>query len=150
MKLLKVIFVFYFLFLITHEVSGQNLLQDKTQKNFSSPRLSFLLSDHDIILPITSIEWGIPDRWSLTSRYIHSFGERKKRHGIIINLFGGIQTQKVRADTSKEKTFCLSFGVGLPIYKHGSKLLGDLNHLPITFRLLKFPIAFMIILDYSR
>jgi len=28
------------------------------------------LSKRDIILPITSIEWGNPDRWSITARYI--------------------------------------------------------------------------------
>ena len=30
-------------------------------------------------MPITSIEWGTPDRWSFTSRYIHSFEKERKR-----------------------------------------------------------------------
>ncbi len=39
----------------------------------------FRLTENDIILPLTSIEWGVPDRWSFTSRYIHSFGDQKKK-----------------------------------------------------------------------
>lgn len=31
------------------------------------------LSDQDVILPISSIEWGTPDRWFITSRYVHMF-----------------------------------------------------------------------------
>jgi hypothetical protein len=37
------------------------------------------LSDQDVILTISTIEWGIPDRWSFTSRYIHMF-ERDRDH----------------------------------------------------------------------
>jgi hypothetical protein len=39
----------------------------------------FRLSEQDVILPITSVEWGHPDRWSFTSRYIHSFEKERKR-----------------------------------------------------------------------
>ncbi|UCC79300.1 MAG: hypothetical protein JSW64_13660 [Candidatus Zixiibacteriota bacterium] len=39
----------------------------------------FRLSERDIILPITSIEWGSPDRWSITSRYIRELDERKEK-----------------------------------------------------------------------
>lgn len=37
------------------------------------------LSEQDVILPVSSIEWGSPDRWSFTSRYIHMF--EKDRDG---------------------------------------------------------------------
>jgi len=32
-----------------------------------------VLSDQDTIAPVTSVEWGPPDRWSFTARYIHFF-----------------------------------------------------------------------------
>ncbi len=31
------------------------------------------LSDQDKFVPVTSLEWGTPDRWSLTARYVHFF-----------------------------------------------------------------------------
>ncbi|TFH00880.1 MAG: hypothetical protein E4H13_06320 [Calditrichales bacterium] len=61
------------LFLFAYPVCSQESDKtDKTKKS-SDSRLMFPLSDQDIILPITSIEWGIPDRWSITSRYVHMF-----------------------------------------------------------------------------
>lgn len=38
-----------------------------------------MLSDQDAIVPVTSVEWGIPDRWSLTARYVHMF-EKDRNH----------------------------------------------------------------------
>lgn len=35
--------------------------------------LAMDLSDQDKLVYVTSIEWGSPDRWSFTSRYIHMF-----------------------------------------------------------------------------
>jgi len=66
-----------------------------------------------------------------------------------INHFAESPIRKVHEDSSRQKTFCFSIGGGIPLFDNGSKLLADLNHLPITFQLLKFPIAFMISLDYS-
>jgi hypothetical protein len=47
------------------------------------PRLRKLLlhqpSDQDVILTISSIEWGAPDRWSFTSRYVHMFEKKAVR-----------------------------------------------------------------------
>jgi len=60
-----------------------------------------------------------------------------------------IEVRKEDAGSSKEKTFCFSIGGGLPLYDRGSELLADLNHLPITLRMLKYPVAVMISLDYS-
>lgn len=31
------------------------------------------LTEDDMLLPVSSIEWGAPDRWSLTARYVHMF-----------------------------------------------------------------------------
>jgi len=35
------------------------------------------LSEQDKIMPIILIEWGQPDRWSFTSRYVHDFHKEK-------------------------------------------------------------------------
>lgn len=60
------------LLLFVHPVWSQDSLQTAKQKK-SHPRMMIQLSDQDVILPITSIEWGVPDRWSITSRYTHMF-----------------------------------------------------------------------------
>ena len=60
-----------------------------------------------------------------------------KNRRIYIDHFEEIPVRKVREDSSRQKTFCISIGGGVPIYERGSKLLADLNHLPITFQLLK-------------
>jgi len=38
-----------------------------------STALAWMLGPDDVLLPITSVEWGAPDRWSFTSRYAHMF-----------------------------------------------------------------------------
>jgi hypothetical protein len=35
--------------------------------------------EHDIVLSVSSIEWGAPDRWSFTSRYVHMFDPKAVR-----------------------------------------------------------------------
>ena len=65
-----VIHVFYFFFLFglfSQLGAGERV------------KLMVNLSDQDVILPISSIEWGIPDRWSITTRYTHMF--EKDRDG---------------------------------------------------------------------
>ncbi len=51
------------------------------------------LSDQDKIVP-SSVEWGTPDRWSLTGRYIHFFEKDRdnKRwlHNLTVNLSPGM------------------------------------------------------------
>lgn len=56
---------------------------------------SFLSKD-DILLPLTSVEWGVPDRWSVTARYIHLFTKDRDRkngpvwiHGFTATLSPG-------------------------------------------------------------
>ena len=67
--LLKVSYTVFLLLLFAHPVWSQDSLQTANPKKSSL----FQLSDQDVILPITSIEWGAPDRWSITSRYVHMF-----------------------------------------------------------------------------
>ena len=54
----------------------------------------FRLSDQDVILPITSIEWGSPDRWSFTSRYVHELDKDKEdrewHHSLSVAFSPGI------------------------------------------------------------
>ncbi len=63
------------LFLCTNTI----LSQESEKKEKPNQGFVFRLSEQDVILPITSIEWGHPDRWSFTSRYIHSFEKERKR-----------------------------------------------------------------------
>ena len=44
------------------------------------------LSKDDALMPITSIEWGTPDRWSLTSRYVHMFTQDRNDAALIHSL----------------------------------------------------------------
>jgi hypothetical protein len=40
-----------------------------------------------------------------------------------IDYFGEIQTWKVRAESSREKTFCFLFGLGLPIFERWTRTI---------------------------
>jgi hypothetical protein len=44
------------------------------------------LSDQDKWVPVTSVEWGIPDRWSLTTRYVHMFDKDRDNKKWLNNL----------------------------------------------------------------
>lgn len=82
-----------------HPVLSQDSLQTAKQKKSPPLRLMFRLSDQDVILPISSIEWGIPDRWSFTSRYIHKFEKteikRTWRNNISLSISPGISGGRV-------------------------------------------------------
>ena len=53
----------------------------------------FFATDQDVFLPVTSIEWGIPDRWSFTSRYVHMFEKERdgktRLHNLTVTLIPG-------------------------------------------------------------
>lgn len=53
--------------------------EEPNKKKHSGMGKYFLieLSEQDKILPFILIEWGQPDRWSFTSRYIHDFHKEK-------------------------------------------------------------------------
>jgi len=71
--ILWVSYVISLLFLIVHPVWSQESEQITKQKKSGDGRGMIQLRDQDVILPITSIEWGTPDSWSITSRYVHMF-----------------------------------------------------------------------------
>lgn len=80
--ILKVSYVISLLLLFAHPVWNQDSLQTANPKKSSL----FQLSDQDVILPITSIEWGTPDRWSITSRYVHMFEKDRDNKTWLNNL----------------------------------------------------------------
>lgn len=85
-QILKVSYVVSLLLLFAHPVWSQDSLQTANPKKSSPRRLMFQLSDQDVILPITSIEWGTPDRWSITSRYVHMFEKDRDNKTWLNNL----------------------------------------------------------------
>ena len=93
-QILNVSHAVFLLFLFAHPVWSQDSLGTTKQNKPRSTWLIQHLSDQDVILPISSIEWGIPDRWSITTRYTHMF--EKDRDGkpwlnnLIITLSPGI------------------------------------------------------------
>jgi hypothetical protein len=50
----------------------------------------------DVVLSVSSLEWGSPDRWSFTSRYIHMFDKESERdhkpwlHSLTVSAIPGI------------------------------------------------------------
>ena len=92
--ILWVSYVISLLFLIVHPVWSQESEQTTKQKKSGDGRGMIQLSDQDVILPITSIEWGTPDRWSITSRYVHMFEKDRDNktwlHNLSISLSPGI------------------------------------------------------------
>ena len=87
-------YAFVLIFLFAHPVRSQELEQSTKQKKSSGGRGMLQLSDQDVILPITSIECGSPDRWSITSRYVHMFQTDRDNktwlHNLSISLSPGI------------------------------------------------------------
>jgi hypothetical protein len=76
---INTVFIILFITLFAFQALGQNTDQSDPKQNPSNKKSMFRLSERDIILPITSIEWGIPDRWSITSRYIRELDEKKDK-----------------------------------------------------------------------
>ncbi|MBU0518747.1 hypothetical protein KKA00_12790 [bacterium] len=87
-------YAFVLIFLFAHPVWSQESEQSTKQKKSGGGRGMIQLSDQDVILPITSIEWGSPDRWSITSRYVHMFQTDRDNktwlHNLSISLSPGI------------------------------------------------------------
>lgn len=116
-QILKVSYVVSLLLLFAHPVWSQDSLQTANPKKSSPRRLMFQLSDQDVILPITSIEWGTPDRWSITSRYMHMF-EKDRNNKTWLNNF----TITLSPGTTGGR-----FGIGyLSIYDPGSETYLDI------------------------
>ncbi len=78
-------FSIFLMFLVQPSWSQDTEDRDAFRKP-RNKRLMFQFSDQDLLLPITSIEWGSPDRWSFTSRYVHMF-EKDRDNKIWLNNF---------------------------------------------------------------
>lgn len=65
--------------LFASQAWGQDTEKSKPKKKPPNKQGVFRLSERDIFLPITSIEWGNPDRLSITSRYIRELDKRKEK-----------------------------------------------------------------------
>jgi len=46
----------------------------------------FFPTDQDVLMPVMSVEWGVPDRWSVTSRYIHMFQKNRDHKPTLHNM----------------------------------------------------------------
>ncbi|MEN8191831.1 MAG: hypothetical protein ABFS12_03375 [Bacteroidota bacterium] len=88
---IKIVILLFLMLFTTYTFCQESGKKDEPSSK--SRGLMIRLSDQDVILPITSIEWGHPDRWSFTMRYIHSFHKERKRrvwhHGAGISLHPG-------------------------------------------------------------
>lgn len=73
----------FLLFLFTYPVWSQN--QEPTEIRPNSWEVH-ALSHQDVVLTISSIEWGTPDRWSITSRYVHMFEKYRDNRKWLNNL----------------------------------------------------------------
>jgi len=82
----KALCVISLFLLIANPVWSQDAGQDANQQETKKIRLVFELSEKDFIFPVTSIEWGAPDRWSFTSRYLHMLDKTPHDSGWLHNL----------------------------------------------------------------
>jgi len=83
---LMVPYALILIFLFAHPVWSQESEETEKPKKSGGGRGMLQLSDQDVILPITSIEWGSPDRWSFTSRYVHMFEKDRDNKTWLNNL----------------------------------------------------------------
>ncbi|MBT3317036.1 hypothetical protein HN388_03565 [bacterium] len=67
--------VIFLLLLIVNPVWSQDAGHNAKQQETNKTWLFIKLSEKDIILPVSAVGWGIPDRWYFTSRYHHEFNE---------------------------------------------------------------------------
>ena len=70
---------------LAHAISGGAEAAAGTGKDHGS---WFVIrpSDQDVIVPITSVEWGAPERWSLTARYVHMFEQNRDDRSWLNNV----------------------------------------------------------------
>lgn len=58
-------------------------------------------TDQDVFLPVTTVEWGSPDRWSFSARYVHMFQKERDHvrvlHNITVTLSPGTAGGRVGA-----------------------------------------------------
>lgn len=74
----KIVILFLLLF-CANTIFSEEAEEPVKKKKSRNSLIMLRLSDWDVILTLSSIEWGTPDRWSITSRYIHEM--EKERNG---------------------------------------------------------------------
>jgi len=83
-----------FLLFCVNAVFSQEAEEKVEPKAKSNKKFVVRLSEQDLIIPVTSIEWGIPDRWSFTSTYAHEFDKNRDRktwhHNLCVTISPGI------------------------------------------------------------
>ncbi|NQU06274.1 MAG: hypothetical protein HQ568_09300 [Calditrichaeota bacterium] len=84
--ILHALLVAFLILTFIHPVWCLESEQDTIEKKSQNRQLMMRLSEQDLILPISSIEWGTPDRWSFTSRYIHNFGKDRCNKTLLNSL----------------------------------------------------------------
>ena len=84
--IINVSFAVFLLFLFAYPVWSQESEQTSVQNKSRGSWISHRLSDQDVFLTISSIEWGTPDRWSITSRYVHMFEKDRDNKTWLNNL----------------------------------------------------------------
>ena len=71
--------ILFLLLLCSNMIFSEEAEEPVKKKESRKSWIMLRLSDRDVILTLSSIEWGTPDRWSITSRYIHDLD--KERNG---------------------------------------------------------------------
>jgi hypothetical protein len=98
-KILNTFFVFLLISLFATQAWGQDTEKSNPEKKPPNKQGVFRLSERDIILPITSIEWGSPDRLSITSRYIRELddkkGEQTWHNNLTVSISPGISGGRI-------------------------------------------------------
>ena len=69
----RIIVTIFLLLLFTNTILSEESEKPVKKREPRSSWIMQFLSDQDVILTLSSIEWGTPDRLSITSRYIHMF-----------------------------------------------------------------------------
>ena len=83
----RVMVILSLLLLFTNVILSQESEKPITKRRPDNSSIMLHLSDQDVILTISSIEWGTPDRWSITSRYIHKL-EKERNGKTLLNNVG--------------------------------------------------------------
>lgn len=83
--------------------------------------------DQDVLLTVSSVEWGAPDRWSFTSRYIHMFDTNRDHKRSLNNLTVALSpgTGGVRLGVGYENIFEATKGKGVSAADAGLTLLSE-------------------------
>lgn len=58
----------------------------RTRKPKTGIARFFFPTDQDVFLPVTTVEWGVPDRWSFSARYIHMFQKERDHVRVLHNV----------------------------------------------------------------